>query len=151
MAGFTINNVTISGNLTRDPELRTLPNSDTSVCSVSIAVNERTKNRQTGDWEDRPNYFDVTIWKGLGEYIARELRKGDGLAVEGRLRWRSWEKDGQKRSAVDIIASSVVPMPRNGGGGGSGGGGGQREQQPVAADSGGFDRPLPGADDDIPF
>jgi single-strand DNA-binding protein len=107
MSGFTINAVSLSGNLTRDPELRTLP-SGTTVCQIRLAVNERTKD---GDnWIDRPNYFDVTIWSGLGEWLSKNTKKGDPLAVHGRLRWREWEKDGQKRQAVDVIADSIVPM-----------------------------------------
>lgn len=121
MAGFSINTVVISGNLTRDPELRTLPNG-TAVCEIGVAVNERIKD-PSGQWTDRPNYFDVTIWSGMGEYIARSCHKGDGITVEGRLRWESWEKDGQTRSKVKIVANSVVPRKDGGGGGGQGGGG----------------------------
>ena len=115
MPGFTINSVHISGNLTRDPELRTT-GGGTSVCGLRIASNERYKDQSTGEWMDRANYFDVTIWKGMGEWVANNLHKGDQVVVEGRLRWREWETDGQKRQAVDITANSVVPITRDGGG-----------------------------------
>jgi single-strand DNA-binding protein len=146
MAGFNINVVVISGNLTRDPELRSLP-SGNAVCDLGIAVNERIKDPHTNEWTDRPNYFDVAVWGGMGEWCARSLHKGSGVTIEGRLRWESWERDGQKRSKVSITANSVVPR--------DGDGGGQRQQSqsfsdvpapaPTPVPSG------PAADDDIPF
>jgi single-strand DNA-binding protein len=114
MSGFDINQLTISGNLTRDPELRNLPNSQ-AVCSIRIAHNERFKDA-AGDWTDRAAYFDVTIWGGLGEWIANNVSSGDKVVVAGRLRWHEWEtKDGAKRQAVDISADSIVPIPRTNG------------------------------------
>ena len=111
MSGFDINQLTITGNLTRDPELRST-RSDDSVCSIRIAHNERRK--VSGQWKDVAQYFDVTIWKGMGEYVARELNKGDKVVIAGRLKWRQYEVDGSKRQAVDITADSVVPVPKNG-------------------------------------
>jgi len=104
MAG-NINRVIITGNLTRDPELRSLPNGN-SVCRLGVACNGRRKNA-SGQWEDDPNFFDVTVWGQQGENCARYLAKGRGVAIDGRLNWRQWETDGQKRSAVDIIAETV--------------------------------------------
>jgi single-strand DNA-binding protein len=113
VSGFSINQVAISGNLTRDPELRSLP-TGTSVCELGVAVNERVKS---GDnWVDRANFFDVTVWSGLGEWVAQNMGKGDGIAVAGRLRYESWEKDGQKRSKVKIVAESIMPRRESGGG-----------------------------------
>ena len=89
MAG-NINRVIITGNLTRDPELSTLPASGTAVCSLRIACNGRRKNNDTNQWEDQPNYFDVTVWGAQGENCARFLSKGRPVAVDGRLRWREW-------------------------------------------------------------
>ena len=111
MSGFDINQLTISGNLTRDPELRDLP-SGQSVCNIRIAHNERRKN-QSDAWIDVPGYFDVTIWSGLGEWIAQNVAKGDKVVVAGRLRWREYDVDGTSRQAVDITADSVVPVPRS--------------------------------------
>ena len=102
-----INRVVMTGNLTADPELRSLP-SGTSVCKLRIACNTRRKNGSTGEWEDKPNYFDVTVWGAQGENAARFLSKGRPVAIDGRLEWREWEsQDGTKRQATDIIADSV--------------------------------------------
>jgi single-strand DNA-binding protein len=159
MSGFTINTVTISGNLTRDPELRST-SGGTSVCKLRIASNERYKD-STGEWADRPNYFDVTIWKGMGEWVGNNLHKGDQVVVEGRLRWHEWEAEGGKRQAVDITANSVVPVTRDGSGSGSGTSSRasyQDQDSDIPADT--SDLPpvgaaassaAPAGDDDIPF
>src|SRR5439155_633443 len=106
MAASNINVVVITGNLTRDPELRSLQ-SGTSVCKLRIAVNSRRKD-QSGEGVDKPNYFDVTVWGAQGENCATYLSKGRPVAVEGRLEWREWEgQDGHKRQSVEIIANSV--------------------------------------------
>jgi single-strand DNA-binding protein len=107
VAATNINRVVMTGNLTADPELRSLP-SGTSVCSLRIACNTRRKNGSTGEWEDKPNYFNVTVWGAQGENAARYLSKGRPVAIDGRLEWREWEaQDGTKRQATDIIADSV--------------------------------------------
>jgi single-strand DNA-binding protein len=134
MSGFDINTVTVSGNLTRDPELRTLP-SDNSVCNMRIAHNERFKGSD-GEWADRAQYFDITVWGGLARYLGQNLAKGEKVVVSGRLKWREYEVDGAKRQAVDITADSVVPVPRNG-------------ATQAADEAEGFE-PRTG-DDDIPF
>jgi single-strand DNA-binding protein len=117
MSNFTINSVTLGGNCTRDPELRTTP-SGTPVCKVRLAVNSRRKDAG-GNWVDKPNYFDVTIWGKLGENVAQNLRKGAKLAVQGRLDWREWEaNDGSgKRQTVDVIAENVFFEGRSTGNG----------------------------------
>ena len=157
MAATNINRVIITGNLTADPELRSLP-SGSSVCSLRIACNTRRKNASTGEWEDKPNYFNVTVWGAQGENAARYLSKGRPVAIDGRLEWREWEaQDGAKRSAVDIIADSVQFLGSredpSGGGGFSGGGAQQGSDVPV--DDRDF-QPAPVAgggagDEDIPF
>jgi single-strand DNA-binding protein len=120
MAG-NINRVIITGNLTKDPELGSIPGSGTSVCSLRVAVNGRRKNA-SGGWENQPNFFDVTVWGQQGENCAKYLKKGRPVAIDGRLRWREWEtKEGQKRQAVDIIAESVQFLgSRDGAGNGNG-------------------------------
>ena len=144
-----INRAIIVGNLTRDPELRTTPGG-TSVCKLRVAVNERTKDPATGQWGDRTNYFDVTVWGNQGESCAQYLSKGRPIGVDGRLDWREWEaQDGTKRQAVEIIADTVQFLGSRGEGGGDGGGG-ERQFVPAAAPAGNEDFSS-SADDDIPF
>jgi single-strand DNA-binding protein len=149
MAATNVNRVVITGNLTRDPELRSTP-SGTSVCSLRVAVNTRRKDA-SGEWVDKPNYFDVTVWGAQGENCAQYLSKGRPVAVDGRLEWREWEKDGQKRQAIDIIADSVQFL---GSRGDAENGGRFTPQSDVPADTGDFEPASTGsgsADDDIPF
>jgi single-strand DNA-binding protein len=144
-----INRVVLVGNLTRDPELRHTP-SGTAVCKLRLAVNTRQKDQATGEWGDKPNYFDITVWGNQGESCANFLSKGRPVAVDGRLDWREWtQDDGQKRQAVEIIADSVQFL------GSRADGDGQPTPQyvpqgDVAADQSDFG-PAAGADDDIPF
>lgn len=117
MAG-SINRVVLVGNLTRDPELRQMPNGN-SVCSLGLAVNDRIKDKSTGEWTDYANFFDIDVFGAQGENCSRFLTKGRQVAIEGKLRWRSWEKDGQKRSKVSVVADNVQFIgPREGGAGG---------------------------------
>ena len=154
MAATNINRVIVTGNLTRDPELRSL-NSGTSVCKLRVAVNSRRKN-QNGEWEDKPNYFDVTVWGAQGENCATYLSKGRPVAVDGRLDWREWEaNDGSKRQSVEIIADSVQFLGSRGDAPAGNGNGGFQGQSDVPADTSDFDRAEPASvgasDDDIPF
>src|SRR5213595_3427091 len=120
MAATNINRVVLTGNLTRDPELRSTP-SGTSVCSLRIACNTRRKDG-SGEWVDKPNYFDVTVWGAQGENCATYLSKGRPVAVDGRLEWREWEaQDGSKRQAVEIVADTVQFLGSRGDGEGGGG------------------------------
>ena len=96
MAASNINRVVLTGNLTRDPELRSLP-SGMSVCSLRLAVNTRRKDA-SGDWEDKPNYFDVTVWGAQGENCAQYLSKGRPVALDGRLEWREWETPARQQA-----------------------------------------------------
>jgi single-strand DNA-binding protein len=151
MAATNINRVIITGNLTRDPELRSLA-SGTSVCNLRVACNTRRKDNSTGEWVDKPNYFDVTVWGMQGENCAQYLSKGRPVAVDGRLEWREWEdKQGNKRQSVDIIADSVQFLGSREGGEN---GGRFTPQSDVPADTGDFESAPVGAggsDDDIPF
>ena len=154
MAASNMNVVVITGNLTRDPELRSL-SSGTSVCKLRVAVNSRRKD-QSGEWVDKPNYFDVTVWGAQGENCSTYLSKGRPVAVSGRLDWREWEaNDGSKRQSVEIIADSVQFLGSRDGGQGDGGNGGFTPQSDVPADTSDFDDAEPASvgtsDDDIPF
>lgn len=103
---MSINSVDISGHLTRDPDLRATQGK-TSVLNFSIAVNDRRKNPQTGEWEERPNYVDVSLFGSRADWMARDLRKGKLVTVSGKLRYSSWEKDGERRSKLSVIADDV--------------------------------------------
>jgi single-strand DNA-binding protein len=160
MAATNINRVIITGNLTRDPELRSLP-SGMSVCSLRVACNTRRKDNQSGEWVDKPNYFDVTIWGRQGENAAQYLSKGRPVAIDGRLEWREWQdQQGNKRQSVDIIADNVQFLSSpDGFNGGNGGGNGFTAQSDIPVSTDDF-APAPvggggggGApqDDDIPF
>ena len=152
MAATNINRVIITGNLTRDPELRHT-GGGTAVCSLRVAVNTRRKDQSTGEWVDKPNFFDVTVWGAQGENCAQFLSKGRPVAVDGRLEWREWEtENGQKRQAIDIIADSVQFLGSREGGEN---GGRFTPQSDVPADTADFAQaPVATggtADDDIPF
>ena len=105
MAATNINRVVVTGNLTRDPELRNTP-SGTSVCSLRVAVNTRRKDA-SGEWVDKPNYFDVTVWGAQGENCATYLQKGRPVAVDGRLECAS----GRTSKATSASPSISLPTP----------------------------------------
>ena len=152
----SINRVVLTGNLTRDPELRSTPGG-LSVCKLGIACNTRRKNSATGAWEEKPNYFRVTVFGGQADACGQYLSKGRPIAVDGRLEWSSWERDGVRRESVDIIADSIQFL------GGSRDDNGHTTAAPAARgrvesdvpiDTGDLDLPTtaaPASDDDIPF
>jgi single-strand DNA-binding protein len=141
-----INRVVLTGNLTADPELRSTPGGAT-MARLRLAVNTRRRNPSSGAWEEKPNYFDVTVWGAQAENCKTYLSKGRPVAVDGRLEWREFEaKDGSKRQAVEIIAESVQFL-------------GGAAERPIRSSEGGsgvpgqpVDQPVgPALDDDIPF
>jgi single-strand DNA-binding protein len=137
MSAVNINRVILTGNLTSDPQLRSLP-TGTSACGLRLACNTRRRDA-AGGWADKANYFDVTVWGAQGENCARFLSKGRAVAVDGRLEWREFEtRDGQKRQTVEIVAEHVQFL-------GDGPARGEAAGH-MAAD----DDPT-AADDDIPF
>ena len=136
-------NVTIVGNLTRDPELRFTP-AGAPVTTFGVAVNRRWQNRDNQQWEESTSFFNVTCWRDLAQNVSESLEKGSRVMVSGRLEQRSWEtQDGEKRSVVEVVADEIGPslrwaeaqVTRNerrqgesgdfGGGGSAGGGAGQ--------------------------
>lgn len=108
---MSINRVNISGNLTRDPELRAT-SGGAQVLSFGVAVNDRAKNQQTGEWEDRPNFIECTMFGIRAEAVSRYISKGSKVAIEGKLRWSQWERDGQKRSKLEVIVDEIEFMSR---------------------------------------
>jgi len=150
------NNVTIVGNLTRDPELRYTPSGQANA-SFGVAVNRRWMNRQTNEWEERVSFFNVVCWREMADNVSESLAKGARVVVTGRLEQRSWEtENGDKRSVIEIVADEVGPSLRwataeikkndrrgggdfggggDGGSGGQGGGGGEPRPQPASQGS----------------
>jgi single-strand DNA-binding protein len=141
MAATNINRVVLTGNLTRDPELRSLQ-SGTAVCSLRIASNTRRKDSATGEWGDKPNYFSVTVWGAQGENCARFLSKGRPVCIDGRLEWREWQdQQGNKRESIEIVAEAVQFL-----GGRDESPGDTPQPEPATVPAGAADDP-----DDIPF
>ena len=128
---MSINRVNISGNLTRDPELRATAGG-TQVLSFGVAVNDRRRNQQTGEWEDYPNFVDCVVFGSRAEALSRFLSKGSKVAVEGKLRYSSWEaKEGGRRSKLEVIVDDLDFLSQRGGQqGGSQGQGGYAAQAP---------------------
>lgn len=139
----SFNQVTLMGNLTRDPELRNTPNGQ-SVCSLSLALNRSYKGAD-GNWQEATDYVDVVAWGPLGERVAQYLTKGRPALVSGRLQSSSWEKDGQKRTKVEVVANDVTFLGgRDGGEGGSGGAAGGSSYGGGSNDSGAANPPAGG-------
>ena len=164
---MSINRVVISGNLTRDAELRRTQ-SGMAILNVGVAVNDRRRNQQTGEWEDYANFIDCVMFGSRAESISNYLTKGTKVAIEGKLRWSQWEnREGQKRSKIEVVIDDLEFMSsRNGGQGGSNYQGGQGGFQPSAAPAPAQAAPMQAApaqaapvidasstvyDDDIPF
>lgn len=164
---MSINRVIISGNLTRDPELRQTQ-SGLPVLGFGVAVNDRRKNQTTGDWEDYPNFIDCTMFGTRAQSLANYLSKGTKVAIEGKLRWSQWEREGQKRSKIEVIVDELEFMSSrnndssygNGGygnnGGGYGGNNGYNAGYAAPAAAPAMSAPVIDAtssvyDDDIPF
>jgi single-strand DNA-binding protein len=150
-----LNRVTLVGRLTRDPELRHTAGGD-PVCSIRLAVSSRSRD-ETGNWGDKSNYFDVTVFGRQAETASTYLAKGRRIGVDGRLSWREWQaQDGTKRQNVEVIANDVFFLDSR-----EGGGGGREEGWSSAPASSGSDLPVdrsdmqpaaaPQGDDDIPF
>jgi single-strand DNA-binding protein len=158
VAATNINRVVITGNLTRDPELRST-GTGMSVCSMRIASNTRRKDG--AEWVDKPNYFDITVWGAQGENCARFLAKGRPVAIDGRLEWREFtDAQGNKRQAVEIVADAVQFLGGRDEAGGGGNGFTPRSDVPVdtqdftpagVSSSGSSSSSNAPGDDDIPF
>jgi single-strand DNA-binding protein len=107
MPASNINHVVLTGRLTNDPDLRALP-SGSSVCRLRVAVNARRRDQSTGDWVQKPNFFDVVVFGAPGENVAKHMRKGRAVAIDGRLDWREWDtQDGRHAQAISVVARTV--------------------------------------------
>ena len=109
-----VNRVIVSGNLTRDPDLRSTA-TGMPVLGFGVAVNDRRKNAQTGEWEDYPNFIDCTMFGARAQSLSNYLSKGTKVAIEGKLRWSQWERDGQKRSKIEVVVDDLELMSPRGG------------------------------------
>ena len=144
---MSINRVNITGNLTRDPALRATQ-SGSQVLSFGVAVNDRRRNPQTGEWEDYPNYVDCTMFGTRAEAVGRYISKGSKVAIEGKLRYSSWERDGQRRSKLEVIVDDIEFMnarPASSPSASPAAGGGETQYTVPEAPA------LEIADEDIPF
>jgi len=122
---MSINRVVISGNLTRDAELRRTQ-SGMAILNIGVAVNDRRRNQQTGEWEDYANFIDCVMFGTRAESISNYLTKGTKVAIEGKLRWSQWEnREGQKRSKIEVVIDDLEFMSQRNSQGGSGYQGGQ--------------------------
>jgi single-strand DNA-binding protein len=146
------NSVTLTGNITRDPELRFTP-SGQAIATFGIAVNRRFQ--RNGQWEEQTSFFNITAWGTLGENVSNSLQKGARIIVNGRLEQRSWEtQEGEKRSVVEVVADEIGPSlrwataeitkndRREGGGGDMGGSSRPATNEPQPAYSGGDEEPF---------
>ena len=151
---MSINRVIISGNLTRDPELRQTAGG-LPILGFGVAVNDRRRNQQTGEWEDFPNFVDCTMFGTRAQSVSQFLRKGSKVAIEGKLRWSQWERDGQKRSKLEVIIDELEFMsPRDGSQGAPSGGSMSYESAAPAGDMSAPAAPAVNSsvyDEDIPF
>ena len=150
MASF--NRVILVGNLTRDPDIKYIP-SGTAVSEIGLAVNDRVK--KGNEWVDETTFVDITLWGRTAEVANEYLSKGSSILIEGRLKLDTWEKDGQKRSKMRVVAERMQMLGAKGGGGGGGrsGSGGSRparEDDPFSAPAEEY-IPSGPPDDDIPF
>jgi single-strand DNA-binding protein len=160
VAGRGVNKVILVGNVGKDPETRYMPNGD-AVTNVTLATSESWKDKNTGEQKELTEWHRITFYRKLAEIVAEYVKKGSKLYVEGALRTRSWEQDGVKRYATEIIASEMQMLDGKGGGGGSSDGDSSWQQQAPRSSSGGggsAQRPQKSSpppedsfDDDIPF
>jgi single-strand DNA-binding protein len=164
VASRGINKVILVGNVGADPETRYMPNGN-AVTNITVATSENWKDKNTGEQQERTEWHRITFYQRLAEIVAEYVRKGSKLYIEGRLQTRSWEQDGIKRYATDIIANEMQMLDSRGSGGGGGGGyqQGQPAQQPAqqpsqqpsskASPEGAQQAPadMDSFDDDIPF
>lgn len=151
-----VNKVILVGRLGKDPEVRNLDNG-AIVANFSIATSESYKDRTTGEKKESTEWHNIVLWRGLAEIAQKYVHKGDLVYIEGKLKTRSWEKDGVTRYMTEVIADNMTMLGSRGGGGGGNysGEGGARTAERQSGDSGGGYTPAAGTDsggsDDLPF
>ncbi|TNF34836.1 MAG: single-stranded DNA-binding protein [Gammaproteobacteria bacterium] len=158
MAGRGVNKVIIVGNLGADPEQRSLPNGN-AVTNIRVATSETWRDKNSGDKQERTEWHSIVFFGKLAEIAGQYLTKGSKVYIEGALRTRQWEKEGQKHYTTEIIASEMQMLDSRGGNdGGYSGGGGNRDNAGYSSGggssggrSGGSPAADDGFDDDIPF
>ena len=137
---MSINRVSISGHLTRDMDVR-MTQGGMHIGSFGIAVNDRRKNPNTGEWEDHPNFIDCVVFGTRANSLSRYIGKGAKVAIDGKLRYSSWERDGQRRSKIEVIVEEIELM-----------GGQHAKQEPQPVQPGPVPQDVPDVwDEDIPF
>lgn len=144
-----VNKVILVGRLGKDPEVRHLENGAT-VANFSIATSETYKDRQTGEKREQTEWHNVVLWRGLADVAEKYVKKGDMIYVEGKLRTRSWEKDGVTRYTTEVVGDNMT-MLGGGGGGNSGQSGGYASSQPMQQESAPSQPAATDATDDLPF
>lgn len=146
----SLNKVMLIGNLGKDPEVR-YTSGGTPVASFSLATSERFKDRNSGEWQEKTEWHNITLWGKLAEIAGEYLAKGKTIYIEGRLQTRKWQdRDGRDRYTTEIVGEKMQMLSGRGEGGGGGGGRPQR-QQPEEFGPAGYDEPVYNPDDDIPF
>lgn len=151
---MSINKVLISGNIGGDPSLRQTA-SGMQVLSFSVAVNDRVKG-EDGQWTDLPNWIDCTMFGARAQSVSRFLSKGSKVAIEGKLRWSQWERDGKKRSKIEVVVDEIEFMTSRSDAPSQATAQPVRQQAPYQPQMGGMPQavgPVTGTiyDDDIPF
>lgn len=144
-----VNKVILVGRLGKDPEVRHLENGAT-VANFSLATSETYKDRQTGERREQTEWHNVVLWRGLAEVVEKYVKKGDMIYVEGKLRTRSWEKDGVTRYTTEVVGDNMT-MLGGGGGSSSQAQGGDYSSQPAAQPSTPVENTATDATDDLPF
>lgn len=144
-----VNKVILVGRLGKDPEVRNLENG-ASVANFTIATSETYKDKTTGDKKEITEWHNIVLWRGLAEIAAKYLHKGDMIYLEGKLRTRSWEKEGVTRYTTEIVGDNMTMLSTRAGGSGSGGGGAERSSTQAPSYTGNNEVPA-SSTDDLPF
>ena len=142
-----VNKVILVGRLGKEPEIRNLENG-AAVANFTMATSEVYKDKVTGERKEITDWHNIVLWRGLAEITQKYLHKGDMVYIEGKLRTRSWEKEGVTRYTTEIIADNMTMLSTKGGGGG----GGNAEYSAPQSQGGGFSAPVDTSSaDDLPF